>query len=73
MIERLARRALGLELRAHPHMLRHAFGYALAAEGRDTRAIQQYLEHRSITSTVGVHRHGTEPVQGFLVGVSVIA
>jgi type 1 fimbriae regulatory protein FimB/type 1 fimbriae regulatory protein FimE len=51
MIERSARRGLGLELKAHPHMLRHACGYALAAKGHDTRAIQQYLGHRSITST----------------------
>jgi hypothetical protein len=27
MIERAARRGLGLELKAHPHMLRHACGY----------------------------------------------
>jgi site-specific recombinase XerD len=35
-------------------MLRHAYGYALANEGhdtRDTRAIQGWLGHRSITST----------------------
>jgi site-specific recombinase XerD len=50
MIERAAANA-GLELKAHPHMLRHAFGYALANEGHDTRAIQGWLGHRSITST----------------------
>jgi hypothetical protein len=38
MIERAAA-AAGLELRAHPHMLRHACGYALANRGHDTRAI----------------------------------
>jgi site-specific recombinase XerD len=32
-------------------LLRHACGYALAAKGHDMRAIQQYLGHRSITST----------------------
>jgi type 1 fimbriae regulatory protein FimB/type 1 fimbriae regulatory protein FimE len=32
-------------------MLRHACGYALANKGRDTRAIQGWLGHRSITST----------------------
>jgi site-specific recombinase XerD len=32
-------------------MLRHACGYALANKGRDTRAIQARLGHRSITST----------------------
>ncbi len=51
MIERAARRGLGLELKAHPHMLRHACGYALANRGHDTRAIQGWLGHRSITST----------------------
>jgi integrase len=50
MIERAAAVA-GLELKAHPHMLRHACGYALANKGHDTRAIQGWLGHRSITST----------------------
>jgi hypothetical protein len=50
VIERAAG-AAGLDLKAHPHMLRHACGYALANEGHDTRAIQAYLGHRSITST----------------------
>ncbi len=40
MIERAARKGLGLELKAHPHMLRHACGCALANKGDDTRAIQ---------------------------------
>jgi type 1 fimbriae regulatory protein FimB/type 1 fimbriae regulatory protein FimE len=50
MIERAAETA-GLTLKAHPHMLRHACGYALANKGHDTRAIQAWLGHRSITST----------------------
>ena len=50
MIERAAAGA-GLELKAHPHMLRHACGYALANQGHDTRAIQGWLGHSSITST----------------------
>jgi site-specific recombinase XerD len=36
----------------HPHMLRHATGYALANKGTDTRTLQGYLGHRSIQSTV---------------------
>src|SRR5712671_3215132 len=36
MIERAAVGA-GLELKTHPHMLRHACGYALANKGHDTR------------------------------------
>jgi len=35
----------------HPHQLRHALGYKLAADGVDTRAIQLYLGHKSITHT----------------------
>jgi type 1 fimbriae regulatory protein FimE len=36
----------------HPHQLRHATGYKLANDGQDTRAIQLYLGHKSITHTV---------------------
>ena len=36
----------------HPHMLRHACGYHLANKGVDTRTIQDYLGHVSITHTV---------------------
>jgi integrase len=50
MIERAAA-STALELKAHPHMLRHACGYGLANKGHDTRAIQRWLGHRSITST----------------------
>jgi integrase len=50
MIERAAT-AAGLELKAHALGLRHACGYALANKGHDTRAIQEWLGHRSITST----------------------
>ncbi len=42
----------GLPLSAHPHMLRHACGYALADHGADTRLIQDYLGHRNIQHTV---------------------
>ena len=48
-------RALALKPRlgfkVHPHMLRHACGYALANKGIDTRTLQAYLGHRSINST----------------------
>lgn len=42
----------GFSLCAHPHMLRHACGYALADNGVDTRLIQDYLGHRNIRHTV---------------------
>jgi site-specific recombinase XerD len=38
--------------KAHPHMLRHACGYALANKGHDARALQAYLGHRNIQHTV---------------------
>lgn len=42
----------GLPLDAHPHMLRHACGFALADQGADTRLIQDYLGHRNIQHTL---------------------
>ena len=37
---------------AHPHMLRHACGFALANKGHDTRSLQAYLGHKNIQHTV---------------------
>jgi len=51
MIER-AGIAAGFDFKAHPHMLRHACGFALANAGHDTRALQAYLGHRNIQHTV---------------------
>jgi integrase len=51
MIER-AGRAAKLAFPVHPHMLRHACGFALANAGHDTRAVQAYLGHRNIQHTV---------------------
>ena len=45
-------KAAALPLLAHPHMLRHACGFALADQGADTRLIQDYLGHRNIQHTV---------------------
>ena len=36
----------------HPHMLRHAYGFKLANDGHDTRALQHYLGHKNIQHTV---------------------
>ena len=33
-------------------MLRHAYGFALANKGHDTRALQAYLGHKNIQHTV---------------------
>src|SRR5262245_34559120 len=51
MIERAGTEA-GLGFKAHPHMLRHACGFALANKGHDTRALQAYLGHENIQHTV---------------------
>src|SRR6201993_1336022 len=51
MIER-AGEAADLGFKAHPHMLRHACGFALANKGHDTRALQAYLGHKNIQHTV---------------------
>jgi integrase len=51
MVER-AGEAAGFKFKAHPHMLRHACGFALANKGHDTRALQAYLGHRNIQHTV---------------------
>ncbi len=47
IIERAGDLAL-LPFPVHAHMLRHAWGYALAARGVDTRSIQSYLGHNNI-------------------------
>jgi integrase len=51
MVERAGEQAR-LSFKAHPHMLRHACGFALAAKGHDTRALQAYLGHKNIQHTV---------------------
>jgi hypothetical protein len=56
MIERTADGA-GLEINAHPHMLRHACGYALANKGHDTRAIQGWLGHHERRGATDRHQH----------------
>ena len=45
-------RRVGLPIDAHPHMLRHACGFALGDQGADTRLIQDYLGHWNIQHTV---------------------
>jgi site-specific recombinase XerD len=45
----------------HVHMLRHSTGYALAAKGMDTRRLQHFLGHASITNTVRYTAMSPEP------------
>lgn len=51
MVERVGTETK-LRFKVHPHMLRHACGYALANKGHDTRALQAYLGHKNIQHTV---------------------
>jgi integrase len=51
LIKRIGERAR-MPFQIHAHMLRHGCGYALANAGHDTRAIQDWLGHRSIQHTV---------------------
>ena len=51
LVERAGASA-GFKFKAHPHMLRHACGFALANKGHDTRSLQAYLGHRNIQYTV---------------------
>jgi len=60
MIER-AGEAAGLPFPVHVHMLRHSTGYALAARGMDTRRLQHFLGHVSITNTVRYTAMSPEP------------
>jgi type 1 fimbriae regulatory protein FimB/type 1 fimbriae regulatory protein FimE len=60
MIER-AGEAAKLPFPVHVHMLRHSTGYALAARGMDTRRLQHFLGHASITNTVRYTAMSPEP------------
>jgi type 1 fimbriae regulatory protein FimB/type 1 fimbriae regulatory protein FimE len=60
MIERAGETAK-LPFRVHVHMLRHSTGYALAGRGMDTRRLQHYLGHASITNTVRYTAMSPEP------------
>ncbi len=51
LVKRIGQRA-GFPFPVHAHMLRHGCGYALAGHGHDTRAVQDWLGHRSIQHTV---------------------
>jgi type 1 fimbriae regulatory protein FimB/type 1 fimbriae regulatory protein FimE len=60
MIER-AGEAAKLPFPVHVHMLRHSTGYALANNGMDTRRLQHFLGHASITNTVKYTAMSPEP------------
>ena len=57
--------AAGFPFLVHSHMLRHSCGYKLANDGQDTRAIQHYLGHQSIMSTVRYTQLAPDRFKGF--------
>src|SRR4029453_4515020 len=57
--------AAGFPFLVHTPMLRHSTGYKLANDGQDTRAIQHYLGHRSIASTVRYTALAPDRFKGF--------
>ena len=61
MVERAAVEAK-LGFPAHPHMLRHACGFALANKGHDTRALQARPQEHSAHGTL--HRIVARSLQG---------
>jgi integrase len=64
LIKRIGKRA-DFPFQVHVHMLRHACGYALANKGHDTRAIQDWLGHRSIQHTARYTELSQERFKGF--------
>ncbi len=64
-----AGQAAGFPFLIHSHMLRHGCGYKLANDGHDTRAIQHYLGHRSIVSTVRYTALAPDRFKGLLAGL----
>ncbi len=64
LIARLGERA-GMPFPIHPHMLRHACGFALANAGHDTRALQAWLGHRNIQHAVRYTELAPDQFKGF--------
>ncbi|MEO1133303.1 MAG: tyrosine-type recombinase/integrase [Cyanobacteria bacterium J06639_1] len=69
ILARLGERA-GLSFLPHPHQLRHACGHRLAMMGEDTRAIQDWLGHTNINSTVRYTRITPERFRSFRFDVA---
>ena len=65
LVKRISERA-GFPFKVHVHMLRHACGYALANQGHDTRAIQDWLGHRAIQQHRALHRTQPGTIQRLL-------
>ena len=63
--EQAASERAGMAFPIHPHMLRHACGYALANAGHDTRAIQAWMGHKNIRHTARYTELAPDRFKGF--------
>jgi integrase len=59
--------AAKLEISAHPHVLRHACGYAMINGGHDVRVAQDFLGHKNVSTTA--HYTALSPTR--LAGVRI--
>jgi integrase len=64
MVERTGKSA-GFTFPVHFHMLRHATGYALVNQGKDTRSLQEWLGHVNIQHTIGYTRLSDQRFKGW--------
>jgi len=71
MVER-AGEAADLGFKAHPHMLRHACGFALANKGHDTRGAAGLPRSPQHSAHGALHRAVTRSVQGLLALIAVV-
>jgi len=54
-----------IEFACHPHQLRHSCGYKLANQGVDTRSLQAWMGHRSISNTTRYTAMSSKRFDGF--------
>jgi integrase len=69
LIERLGE-AADFKFPIHAHMLRHSAGYALAGRGVDTRTLQVFMGHRSISNTTVYTAHAAPHSASAVLGVA---
>ena len=63
---RMIERAGEFDFKPHPHMLRHACGFALANKGHDTRALSLTSATATSSPHGAIHRVVAGRVQGLL-------
>jgi len=59
-----AAQAAGLDIAAHPHMLRHACGYKMVNDGVDLKIIKVWMGHQNVQNTDIYTRLASNKLQG---------